>query len=114
MKVEVRFWPYDRKALVRPGTTVLEAAKRARVSIRTRCGGNASCLMCKVTVEDGTGLNAPTDNERHKLGSAMLGQGWRLACQARAQRGCAVRVPEDPLKAAVRAQLAKQREEDEL
>jgi 2Fe-2S ferredoxin len=36
-----------------------------------------------------------------------------LACQAKALRSCTVHVPEDPLKAAVRAQLAKQREEEQ-
>lgn len=112
MNVELRFMPDDKKVLVKPGTTVLDASKKARVHIRTRCGGNASCLMCKVITQDEAGLSAPGENEKYKLGD-LIGQQYRLACQAKVQRSCTVQVPEDPLKAAVRAQLAKQ-QEDEL
>ncbi|TMV51300.1 2Fe-2S iron-sulfur cluster binding domain-containing protein [Paenibacillus mesophilus] len=112
MNPEIRFLPDDKKVQVKPGTTVLDASKKARVHIRTRCDGNASCLMCKVTVEDGAGLSGPGENERRKLGE-MIERGFRLACQAKVLRGCTVRVPEDPLKAAIRAQLAKQREEEQ-
>ncbi|PYI54942.1 2Fe-2S iron-sulfur cluster-binding protein [Paenibacillus flagellatus] len=114
MSVDIRFLPDDKTVRVKPGMTVLDASRKARVHIRTRCGGNASCLMCKVTVEDdGAGLSAPGDNEVRKLGS-MIDERVRLACQARAIGSCVVSVPEDPLKAAVRAQLAKQREDDWL
>jgi 2Fe-2S ferredoxin len=112
MNPEIRFLPDDKKIQIKPGTTLLDASKKARVHIRTRCDGNAACLMCKVTVEDGTGLSAPGDNEKRKLGE-LIGRGYRLACQAKALRSCTVHVPEDPLKAAVRAQLAKQQEEEQ-
>lgn len=112
MNPAIRFLPDDKKIQVKPGTTVLDAAGRARVAIRTRCGGNASCLMCKVIVEDETGLSAPEDNELRKLGE-LIDRRYRLACQTKVRADCTVRVPEDPLKAAIRAQLAK-REEDGL
>jgi 2Fe-2S ferredoxin len=111
LNVEIRFMPDDKKVKVKPGTTVLDASRKARVLIRTHCGGNASCLMCKVIAPDGAGLSAPQENERRKLGQ-LLDQQYRLACQAKVQRDCEVQLPEDPLKAAVRAQLAKQREEE--
>lgn len=108
---EIRFEPDGKTVQVRPGTSVLDASRRARVAIRTRCGGNAGCLMCKVTAASKTGLSAPSDSERHKLGE-LIEQRIRLACQAKITGDCAVVVPEDPLKAAVRAQLAKQREDE--
>ena len=67
--------------------------------------------MCKVKVIDDSGIDRPTQNEKHKLGS-LLGQGIRLACQARVRGDVEVEVPEDPLRAAVRRQLAQLRGED--
>jgi len=109
---EVTFLPTGKKVSVRPGTTLLDAGSRARAQIRTRCGGNASCLMCKVNPVSPEGLSEPTANEQTKLGS-LLGQGVRLACQTRVIGDAVVTVPEDPLKTAIRNQLAKQNEEDD-
>lgn len=110
----VTFLPEGAKIAVRPGTTLLDAAKRARAAVRTRCGGVAGCLMCKVNVApDQAGrLKGPTDAERRKLGP-LLDEGVRLSCQARVLADVAVSVPEDPLKAAIRKKLAEQREEDD-
>lgn len=112
MTPEVKFLPDNKSIQIRPGTTLLDAGKRARVSIRTRCGGKAACLMCKVIVEDQSGLSPLNINEQHKLGD-LKDRSYRLACQARVVRDVSVMIPEDPLKAAIRAQLAKQREEEE-
>lgn len=81
----------------------------------TRCGGNAGCLMCKVQVEpeQAAMLTPPSAAERRKLGP-LLEQGVRLACQAVIRGEVAVQLPEDPLKAAIRKQLERQRDEEEL
>lgn len=113
MNCNVTFNPDDKSIKVRPGTTVLDAAKRARVAIRTRCGGFASCLMCKVTVHDQSGLSPIESKEELKLGD-LKDRSIRLSCQARITGDTEVLVPEDPLKAAIRAQLAKQKEEDDF
>ncbi|MCL6459384.1 MAG: 2Fe-2S iron-sulfur cluster binding domain-containing protein [Gorillibacterium sp.] len=96
---------------VKTGTSLLEAARKAKVIVRSRCSGKAGCLMCKVTVKDQSNLAPMTKAERLKLGS-LGNQGIRLACQAAVMGTVEVQVPEDPLKAAVRAQLARQKEED--
>ncbi|MDB5053806.1 MAG: ferredoxin [Bacilli bacterium] len=111
MSPEVHFFPDNRKIQVRPGTTILDAGNKARVLIRTRCGGKAACLMCKVIVKDQSGLSPMNRNEQLKLGE-LQEQGYRLACQAYVIQDIDVTIPEDPLKAAIRAQLAKQREEE--
>ena len=108
---EVHFLPDDKRVQVRPGTTLLDAGRKAHVNIRTRCGGKAACLMCKVKVDDQSGLAIAKRNEELKLGS-LLDDGYRLACQAGITGDVTVHVPEDPLKAAVRAQLLRQREEE--
>jgi uncharacterized 2Fe-2S/4Fe-4S cluster protein (DUF4445 family) len=110
----VTFLPDNRTVSVRSGTTLLEASRRAGVSIRTRCGGVAGCLMCKVhvAVDQASRLQAPTQAETYKLGS-LLTDGVRLSCQARVVADVSVSVPEDPLKAAIRKKLAEQQEEDD-
>jgi ferredoxin, 2Fe-2S len=108
---EVTFQPDGKKIQVRAGTTLLNAGRKARVNIRTRCDGKAACLMCKVHVEDQTALAPMKQNERLMLGE-QAAQGYRLACQALIQSSLTVTVPEDPFKAAIRAQLAKQQEDE--
>lgn len=113
---KVTFLPDGRSVDVRPGITLLEASRRARVSIRTRCNGLASCLMCKVEVppDQASALQEPSVAEQRKIGS-LLPEGIRLSCQARVRADVTVTVPEDPLKAAIRKQLELQRKErDEL
>mgnify|MGYP001335397972 CR=1 FL=1 len=107
----VRFLPEGKTATVRPGTTLLEAAGRARAAVRTRCGGKASCLQCRVTVTDARGLSPPSDQERRKLGKDQLRRGVRLACQAVVWGDVTAAVPEDPLRAAVRAQMERLKRE---
>ncbi len=113
MSPQVHFLPDNKTIQVRSGINLLDAGNKARVIIRTRCGGNAACLMCKVIVADQSGLSPLTQNELLKLGD-LQNQGYRLACQACVVGDSQVTIPEDPLKAAVRVLLAKQREEDEL
>ncbi|MHA6530904.1 2Fe-2S iron-sulfur cluster-binding protein [Paenibacillus sp. BAC0078] len=113
----VTFQPGGRRAVVKHGTSLLEASRKAGVALTTRCGGKAGCLMCKIKVEDGcaAALRPPEDVERRKLGG-LLAEGVRLACQAAVWNDVTVHIPEDPLKAAVRRRLeaAKRGEEDEL
>jgi len=113
VKALITFMPEGKSAQVRPGTTVLLAAAKARVHIRTRCGGNAACLMCKIKAAPGSALSPPQAGELRKLG-ALRHEGYRLACQARVAGDSVVSVPEDPLRAAVRRQLEKNRERQDM
>ncbi len=112
MQLEAVFLPDKKRVKVRPGTTLLDASRSAKVNIRTRCGGKAACLMCKVIVTEQGGLEPPNQNERLKLGS-LVDEHYRLSCQARICGDVTATIPEDPLKAAIRRQLAIQAEEDD-
>ncbi|MFC4777552.1 2Fe-2S iron-sulfur cluster-binding protein [Paenibacillus sp. GCM10023252] len=112
MNESITFWPSGRKVSVRPGTTVLDAARRAGVPIKTRCDGKAACFMCKVTVRPGSQLSPIADNERRKL-SGLHESGIRLSCQARIIGAAEVEVPVDPLRSVVERQLARQRAEQD-
>jgi 2Fe-2S ferredoxin len=109
----VTFEPSGRTEKVRAGMTLLAAGRQAGVSIRTRCGGVAGCLMCKVKVLDPEGVSPVGEAERRKMGTET-DSGFRLACQAKVIGDVRVEVPEDPLKAAVRRQLERQKEEEGL
>ncbi|MBP1999528.1 2Fe-2S ferredoxin [Paenibacillus shirakamiensis] len=112
MDYEISFGPQNKTVKVRPGTTVLQAARQARIFIATRCGGNAGCLMCKVSIgETSSSFSSPERAELHKLGE-LIDQGTRLACQAKIVGNGHVDLPEDPLKAAVRRQLEMQQNDD--
>jgi ferredoxin len=70
--------------------------------------------MCKVKILQGEKeLSAPLPAETAKLGP-LAGQGYRFACQAKVMGDVTAELPEDPLKAAIRAQLLKSKEEDQL
>ncbi|MCK9912554.1 2Fe-2S iron-sulfur cluster-binding protein, partial [Microbacteriaceae bacterium K1510] len=63
---QITFQPSGKTAKGRPGQTVVSVARSARVTIPQRCGGHASCLMCKVVKEAGE-LSPPTNLEIRKL-----------------------------------------------
>ncbi|GAC41872.1 2Fe-2S iron-sulfur cluster-binding protein [Paenibacillus popilliae] len=97
--------------------TILAAARQAGVAVRTRCGGKAGCLLCKVNVSgDAHAVTAPTPPEVRKMGIKET-LGARLACQVRLNGrtgSVTVEVPEDPLIALVRRKLEEQRGESSL
>ncbi len=111
MLPEVTFVPASKAIRIRPGTTIKDAGSKIRVHIRSRCDGKAQCLMCKVVIEDQSGVKPMGDDERMKLGH-LAENSYRLACQTRVIGDVTVRVPDDPLKEAIRLQLAKQKEDD--
>ncbi|GLX68991.1 2Fe-2S iron-sulfur cluster-binding protein [Paenibacillus glycanilyticus] len=112
MSTKVTFWPSGVSVEVKPGTSILSAARKAGILIQTRCGGNAACFMCKVQIRPGSDLLPMADEERRKL-AGLEQQGFRLACQAKARGDVQVDVPLDPLRAAVQKLLAKQAEEND-
>lgn len=86
-KVTIRFEPEGRKVLVKPGTTVFEASKRAGVGIRSECGGKHSCGKCRVIIEDQSIMTGVCDLETKFLTPEELGHGYRLACSSAAGEG---------------------------
>jgi 2Fe-2S ferredoxin len=108
---KVRFLPNQREASIPAGKTLLEAAIKARVPLSHRCGGNGQCLTCKVIVDKQDTVTPLNDKESRMLGETMIDQGYRLACQCSIRGDTVVKLPESPLKAAIRAQLKRQNED---
>lgn len=107
------FLPAGKSLKVRPGQTLISAARAARIVIPQRCGGHASCLMCRVVVESGE-VSAPSPLERRKMSESDLQNGVRLACQTKTTEGnCTIRIPESKFKSVVQAALERERRQNE-
>lgn len=63
------------------GRSVLEVLAEAGYDLQASCGGAGRCGSCRIRVAEGV-LAPPTPAEEAFLGPELLGQGWRLACQA--------------------------------
>jgi len=94
-QLRVRFQPHGRAVFVLPGTTVLEAAARAGLTIDTPCGGEGTCGKCRVRITSGAGEPAPA--EKKVFSGNELADGWRLACQTSVSAETVIQVPESSL-----------------
>ncbi len=82
-----------RTAKVSNDTTLLLAAIRNEVSIRSDCGGVGSCFKCMVIVFPAESFTPLTDTEKDYLSPEQIAAGCRLACQARVLQPGEVRIP---------------------
>lgn len=88
MRVPVTFEPDGIVVLVEQGSTVLEAARSAGVSVPAPCGGRGICGTCGVRVTVGTLAEAgPTE----RISLARAPEDVRLACCARVEGPVSVR-----------------------
>jgi len=56
----VQFEPNGLKVKVCPGTTLLEAARKAGIYLSSICGGDGYCGKCKVIVNEGQFHSRPS------------------------------------------------------
>ena len=74
--------------------TILEAAEELGFSLNHECGGNATCVTCRVAVLEGAeNLDEIDFDEQDLLDREEIGEPWRLGCQARLLGDVKVRVP---------------------
>lgn len=92
----VTFLPSYRKIVVERGTTVLDAAQRAGLSMNVVCGGQGKCGKCVVYIQSGK-----TEFDRQKYGRFFtedeLKKGACLACETLVQGDLQVLVPDSTL-----------------
>jgi uncharacterized 2Fe-2S/4Fe-4S cluster protein (DUF4445 family) len=91
-ELPVKFEPQGKTVFVLHGTTIVEAAARAGISMNMPCGGQGTCGKCRVRIV--SGACEPTDADRALLTQADLDDGARLACQTRICEPLTVEVPE--------------------
>lgn len=73
--------PSGRRVSVLPGTSLLDAARKAGVDIVASCGGVGICGTCKVKLVHGK-LNDISLMEAETLSEDEIKAGMRMACQA--------------------------------
>ncbi len=86
---QIKFMPESRIIEVDQGTSLLIAAAKAEIYIKSGCGGKGTCGACKVVVLSGDPLVTGTGN----LTPEQISSGVRLACQTAVQGDMTVEVP---------------------
>lgn len=73
------------------GATLAEILNASGVGVRSGCGGNGRCGLCKIFIEHG-GANKTTESERTHLTPHQIRNGLRLACRVLPQTDLRIRV----------------------
>jgi 2Fe-2S ferredoxin len=82
---KVKFMPDGIEIEVKPGTSVLQAAKAAHAQVGYACGGVCACSTCHVYVKEGfDSLSEQEENEMDILDKAFdVRASSRLSCQSK-------------------------------
>lgn len=80
-KVVVQFEPDGKRVFLAPGDTLLSAAEKAGINLRSECGGRRFCGKCRVIIVKGqSNLDLITSQEIMLLTPKEVHCGFRLAC----------------------------------
>jgi len=92
-KCRVVFFPPNEEVTVESGTSLLDAASTARISIKNLCGGDGICGRCKMIVKEGdvSGDVSP------KLTREEIRKGFVLACMTYVQSDVTIEIPKETL-----------------
>jgi len=86
----VSFLPFRINVKTQPGTTLLEAIRRASLPLKTTCGGKGTCGDCIVKIVHGVYKRKPSA----ALPEQLAAQNYALACQTEISDGLTVELPE--------------------
>jgi Na+-transporting NADH:ubiquinone oxidoreductase subunit F len=75
------------------GVSLFEALRRQKIFLPSACGGRGICGFCKCLVTRGGGPLQPAETARLK--PEEIRQGFRLACQVRAEGDLDITIPEN-------------------
>ncbi len=88
---KVVFAPLETSVTVEAGTTLLEAAGKAQITIDSVCGGDGICGRCRMIVKEGEVAGEVTS----LLTREEIRQGFVLACQTTVESDLVVEIPEE-------------------
>jgi 2Fe-2S ferredoxin len=82
---KITFLPDGNQIDVPPGTSILQAAKKAGAQVGYACGGVCACSTCHVYVKEGAdSLSEQQENEEDILDKAFdVRASSRLSCQSK-------------------------------
>jgi uncharacterized 2Fe-2S/4Fe-4S cluster protein (DUF4445 family) len=90
-RIDLIFFPNEKRVRVPPGVTLFDAASWNGIAIDSTCGGHGTCKKCKIRVIDGAVPVTPMDIRAFT--PEELRGGWRLACRVLAETDIRVEVP---------------------
>ena len=90
-RIDLIFFPNEKRVRVPPGVTLFDAASWNGIAIDSTCGGHGTCKKCKIRVIDGAVPVTPLDIRAFT--PEELRGGWRLACRVLAETDIRVEVP---------------------
>ncbi len=80
------------KALTTPaGSTLLNTLSSNQIFIPSACGGQGTCGVCRVKVNEGGGSLLPTETGHVTRGDAR--EGIRLSCQVKVKQDMKIEIP---------------------
>ena len=88
--LSVKFLPFETCVYVSSGTSILDAARRANLPLKTTCGGKGTCGDCVVQVLSG----AYQSKSSGALSKQLIKQGYALACQTEIKNNLTVHMPQ--------------------
>jgi len=89
----VTFYPQNKTVKVNKGSTLLEAASVAHITINNLCGGDGICGRCKMIVKEGKVTGKITG----KLTRDEIQKGYVLACMSYIDGDLTVEIPPETL-----------------
>jgi uncharacterized 2Fe-2S/4Fe-4S cluster protein (DUF4445 family) len=89
----VTFHPLERTVQVPQGTSLLEAALKAQISLNNLCGGDGICGRCRMIVKKGE----VSGEISGKLTRQEIRKGYVLACMSYVQTDLDIEIPEETL-----------------
>ena len=107
-KLKVDFEPLGKRVEIKPGQTLLDAARQAGLPLTSDCGGAGSCGQCQVIARDQQGLGRLSLVEEAMLSEQELAAGYRLACQTEVYADVKIDVPVASLITSQRLQIESQ------
>ncbi|MFP6656035.1 MAG: NADH:ubiquinone reductase (Na(+)-transporting) subunit F [Myxococcota bacterium] len=81
----------DKALKTRAGSTLLNTLANNEIFIPSACGGQGTCGVCRVTVDDGGGSLLPTETGHVSRGDAR--EGVRLSCQVKVKQDMEIQIP---------------------
>lgn len=90
----VHFDSLGKSVVVSPGTSLLEAARRAGLELSSVCNGQGWCGECRLAVLEGN-VSPLTPDEAEAMSAADQAKAYRLACRTRVYGPVKVRLLPD-------------------
>ena len=87
----VSFYPQNKTVVVDQGTTLLEAALKAQITLNNLCGGDGICGRCKMIVTEGV----VSGQVSSKLTREEIQKGYVLACLTTVKTDVVIEIPKE-------------------